>query len=101
VSHDATLRVLGDWCLVHGDHRPRPTRTVKHHVWPQQYGGPTIDSNLVLICDTGHYNVHAALDAMLAGRLPPKVARAELRLAQAGYDAILAAYAGHVPKILP
>jgi hypothetical protein len=63
---------------------------VKHHIWPQQYGGPTIESNLILICDTGHYNVHAALDALLAEAPVPKVARAELALAQRGFAAIRA-----------
>ena len=57
-------------CIVHKEHRPRPARTVQHHVWPQEFGGPTIPANLIWICDTGHYTIHAGLTRLLAGLEP-------------------------------
>jgi hypothetical protein len=90
MSHDATLRVLGDLCAIHGSHRPIPVRTVKHHIIPQEYGGPTVEQNLLLVCDTGHYNIHAAIDAMLASHPIPKVTRRELAYAMQGYHGIIA-----------
>jgi len=88
MKHDATLRILGDFCAVHKYHYPKPMRTVKHHIHPQEYGGKTVPENLVLVCDTGHYNIHTALDAMLAGVNGPKVSRSERKIAQQGYDSI-------------
>lgn len=88
MSHDAKLRIAGNFCSVHRYHWPPLTRTVKHHIRPQEFGGPTTSANLVLVCDTGHYNIHAALDALLAGKTPPKVTRGELELARQGYAAI-------------
>lgn len=88
-NHDATLKVVGNLCTVHGFwHRPQPTRTVKHHILPQEYGGPTTPENLVLVCDTGHYNIHAALDAMIHKKPIPKVTRRELAIARQGYLAM-------------
>lgn len=76
-------------CKVHGYHWPRPSRSVKHHIWPQEYGGPTVPDNLVWTCDTGHYNIHALLDAMLAGTpLLPHATREEKRLAGLGLSRI-------------
>ena len=87
---DAPLRIPGNHCTVHRSHRPVPVRTVKHHIMPQEFGGLTEPDNLVWVCDTGHYSIHAALDALLDGKIPPKVARAELALAYRGYNAIRA-----------
>lgn len=83
------LTVPGNQCVVHGYHRPRPNRTVKHHIWPQEFGGPTVPANLVLVCDTGHYNIHARIDWLLGKNMPePKVTRTERRLADQGFKAI-------------
>lgn len=54
-------------CVVHKEHRPRPARTVRHHVWPQEFGGPSVPTNLVWICDTGHYTIHVGLALLLKG----------------------------------
>jgi len=88
MSHEPHLTLAGNSCEVHKYHWPRPLRTVKHHIWPQEYGGPTVPTNLVLVCDTGHYNIHAVLDALLKGTTPPKTHKAEQSLALAGYAAI-------------
>lgn len=82
------LAIPGDHCVVHGYHRPVPARTVRHHIIPMEFDGPTNNENLVLICDTGHYNVHAYIDAVLKNRVPPKVTRKERALALAALAAI-------------
>ena len=61
---------------------------MRHHIWPQEYGGPTRDDNLVSVCDTGHYNIHAVLDALIKGQTPPKATKKETQLAQLGYQRI-------------
>lgn len=59
-------------CEVHGYHSPHVTECDAHHIWPQAWGGPTIASNLVTICPTGHRNVHELLEEYtLAGGTPP------------------------------
>jgi len=60
-------------------------RTVKHHILPQEFGGQTTADNLVWVCDTGHYNIHAALDAMIDKKPVPKVSRSELKVALEGF----------------
>lgn len=80
----------GNLCTVHGYHYPTPLRTVKHHIVPQEYGGPTTPENLLLVCDNGHYAIHAIQDAMLAGTAIPKGTRKEYAYAQQGALVILA-----------
>lgn len=74
-----TLR--GDLCVIHRYHWPKPQRTVRHHCWPKEYGGPDVEENLINLCDTGHYNVHTAIEDLRRGRVP-KGTRKELALAQ-------------------
>jgi hypothetical protein len=89
VSGDVLTAPAADHpCTVHGYHYPRPARSVRHHIWPQEFSGPTVEANLVWVCDTGHYTVHAVLDALLAGRRVPRSTRAEQRLALLGFDRI-------------
>jgi hypothetical protein len=49
-------------CISSARHIPRISRTVKHHIVPESWGGPTVDSNLVDLCDNHHYNVHTIID---------------------------------------
>jgi hypothetical protein len=51
----------------------------QHHIAPKSWwiaAGQAIDTPLAAICPTCHYDVHAALDGILAGRdvtaLPPR-----------------------------
>lgn len=90
MSHDARFTLAGNHCTVHGYHWPPPTRTVKHHIQPLEYGGKSVATNIVLVCDNGHYSIHEALDALLAGEEPPKVTRHEMALARQGYEAVSA-----------
>lgn len=84
--------MAGDHCAVHGRHSPKPMRTVRHHVFPQEYGGPTTGANLVAVCDTGHYNIHFGIDAILNGaKTAPNKNVAEKALVVAGVAQIQAA----------
>jgi GrpB-like predicted nucleotidyltransferase (UPF0157 family) len=61
-----------------------------HHVWPQEYHGPTQADNLVKICCNAHSNTHDLLNKMLRGK-PfdlKSYSPTERKLAQRGYDAI-------------
>lgn len=72
-------------------HRPRPVLTEQHHVFPKglqhELWGMVRDPHTVPLCPTAHANVHAVLDALLAGRDHQPVNPTILRLARQGYDA--------------
>ncbi len=53
-------------CELHMSHRPRPGRSVMHHILPLSWGGPSEPENEMWVCDTGHYNIHILIDAWLA-----------------------------------
>jgi hypothetical protein len=75
-------------CKVHGYHYPSPIRTVVHHIFPQEWGGKTIAENLVTVCDTGHYNIHAILADLVVHQgvqVDTKGTRTERALAFQGY----------------
>lgn len=55
-------------CEVHKSHTPRSHINEKHHIWPQGKGGPTVPENLVVVCATGHNNIHRAMDLLTAGK---------------------------------
>lgn len=88
MGHGQTI--AGDLCVVHGYHYPKPTRTVSHHIVPQEFGGPDVAENRVWVCDTGHYNIHEVIRLTLSGHTPPKVTRSEQALAVRGLDGIAA-----------
>ncbi len=58
-------------------HTPRPEATELHHVFPagvqRELWGEVRDRTLEPLCPTGHRAVHAVIDALLAGRKPPRV----------------------------
>lgn len=60
MSHDA-----GQKCLCIAVHNPEPLELNHHHIWPQEYGGPTVPENLVWLCPTTHTNVHELLRLMV------------------------------------
>lgn len=72
-------------CLVH--HYPAPLRFVWHHILPQEAGGLTTTTNLVAVCDTGHYAIHALMYHLAKHSQLPKRAgtRGQRNLALAGY----------------
>lgn len=59
-------------CRVHTRHTPQPHENHRHHVWPKGMGGPDIEDNIVVVCPTGHYNIHDLLQQyILHGGEPP------------------------------
>jgi len=80
-------------CLVHGKrHIPNPHLNHRHHVWPLGEGGPDIEANIVVVCPTGHLNIHALLNLFkLHSGEPPytelrQFAMGERELAALGYQ---------------
>ncbi len=79
-------------CEAHVEHKPRSVENHRHHVWPLGMGGPDIPENIVVICPTGHANVHSLLRLYVAnhGSPPPALlrlyGRAERRLALLGWQ---------------
>jgi hypothetical protein len=79
-------------CLVHPSHTPRPHINEIHHIWPLGKGGPDVPGNKVVVCATGHNNIHDLLRQFEVhhGEVPYAVLRRyaheERRLAQLGYE---------------
>ena len=48
-------------CYLHEYHSPEVASFDEHHAIPRYYGGPDIPSNIVVVCPTGHRNVHTLL----------------------------------------
>lgn len=81
-------------CLLHERHIPNPHLNHFHHVWPLGDGGPDIDENIVVVCPTGHANIHTLLDLyrLHLGQPPYAVVRTfafkEREYAQLGWQRI-------------
>jgi HNH endonuclease len=58
-------------CALHRYHAPRPNRFVEHHIIPKVWGGRTTRSNLIIVCDTGHYSTHLLIDAYVKAQGDP------------------------------
>lgn len=43
-------------------HKPKPARTVVHHVVPQSWGGSDVTANQAIVCDNHHYGAHTVID---------------------------------------
>jgi hypothetical protein len=50
-------------CQLHKVHHPRCHVNEVHHVWPLGDAGQDLAANKVIVCATGHNNVHHLLDA--------------------------------------
>jgi len=81
-------------CTVHSTHQPTSHINEKHHIWPQEYSGPTVPENLVVVCATGHNSIHDLLAKWLKTGGDPgwdvqrHYTRGERELAKLGYDRI-------------
>lgn len=81
-------------CLLHAKHIPNSHINHVHHIWPRGHGGPDEPDNKVIVCATGHYNIHALLEEYLhyRGKVPYAVgkqySRQERFYAQLGYERI-------------
>lgn len=86
------VRTTSQACMLHKKHMPEPHVNHRHHVWPKGDGGPDIEDNIVVVCATGHYNVHDLLDHFkMHGGEPPyavmrRYAYEERAYAKLGYE---------------
>lgn len=39
-----------------------------HHVWPKEFHGPSIPSNMIRICPNAHSDIHDLMNKMLRGK---------------------------------
>jgi hypothetical protein len=64
-------------CQVHQKHMPETHINHRHHVWPKGDGGPDISDNIIVVCATGHYNIHDLLAHFksLMGEVPYSIMR--------------------------
>lgn len=82
-------------CAIHNKHLPASHINELHHVWPLGKGGPDIAENRVIVCATGHNNIHDLLSHFitLAGKVPYSVLKQysleERRLAKLGWERIM------------
>lgn len=92
-SEPLTLQPAGTVCACVSEHRPVSVQFERHHIWPQEHGGPSVGENLVYICATTHNTVHAYLRAFV--REDRVLSRSELRAAlpRWNYTAVVHGYA--------
>jgi hypothetical protein len=80
-------RKVPERCELHRYHYPKPYRLVWHHLQPLGMGGPDNMGNMIGACDTGHYNIHGALSALVFGKpMPKNTTRSERFAALRGYN---------------
>lgn len=59
-------------CALHQDHgEAEPLLLVTHHVQPLGMGGPDEPGNKILICPTGHSNIHRLMGPRANGHAMP------------------------------
>ncbi len=91
----APLLTTAEPCQVHKDHKPFSHVNHRHHVWPLGMGGPDTEDNIVVVCPTGHMNIHHLIDeyrrrGTLTYTVTRRYTRGERELAKLGYDRFLA-----------
>jgi hypothetical protein len=74
-----TVQPPGTECQCSARHSPAPVVLEYHHIWPQEFDGPTVPENRVWICATTHNTVHAYLRLFVAA--DAVLPRAQLRIA--------------------
>lgn len=95
VEPEAVLRTTTQPCELHSKHHPTSHVNHRHHIWPQGKGGPNISDNIVVVCPTGHYNIHDLMEQyiMLGGDVSwPTLKRysfEERKYAKLGYERII------------
>lgn len=86
------IRTTTQPCQLHTRHMPESHINHRHHIWPLGDGGPNISDNIVVVCATGHYNIHDLLQhyKFLMGKVPYSILRRyavkEREYAKLGYD---------------
>ncbi len=78
-------------CQIHGVHNPASHINHVHHIWPLGDDGPDVAANRIVVCATGHENIHNLLRLLRKqkGVLDPLqrkgYARTEINLALLGW----------------
>src|SRR6266498_2833553 len=54
-------------CQVHITHQPKALLLEYHHILPLTMGGANTDANKVIVCPTGHYNIHNIMKLLYTG----------------------------------
>jgi len=73
-DHELRITPLGPLttakpCQLHTKtHTPNPHQNHFHHIWPLGDGGPNTADNRVVVCPTGHANIHVLLTLFKAYR---------------------------------
>ncbi len=75
----AALQPSGVDCQCVAVHNPRNVLLEWHHVWPREWGGPSVPENMVWLCASAHNTVHVYMRAMDSAGYA--LARSELRAA--------------------
>lgn len=84
----SAVKLAGNHCELHKEHRPMPTETEVHHIWPLGMGGPDHADNKVKLCPTSHSTIHVFIRMLIKGtQMPQHGFTGERKLAQQGYDA--------------
>lgn len=89
------LRTTVQPCLLHRKHMPESHVNHRHHIWPLGEGGPNTEDNIIVVCATGHYNIHDLLAhyKMHRGVLPYSVTKRysfeERKYAKLGWERIM------------
>src|ERR1044072_585882 len=52
------IRTTVQPCQEHKKHMPASHINHRHHVWPLGEGGPNVEDNIIVVCATGHMNIH-------------------------------------------
>ncbi len=65
-GHPLTLQPPDTTCGCVTTHAPTNIQYERHHIWPQEFGGPSVPENLIYICSNTHNNIHAYLRAFAA-----------------------------------
>lgn len=63
-QHDEVLRTTSAECELHKFHIPSSHQNHIHHIWPLGEGGPNVKENTIVVCPTGHANIHVILHEM-------------------------------------
>lgn len=71
-------------CSLQKYHWPPVTDTDLHHIIPREYKGPTVDKNLIELCNNCHRSIHEYIDTVLSLLVPPKITRAQRKVAEQG-----------------
>lgn len=93
MNEPLALQPLGTKCECVTTHRPPSAQFEHHHIWPQEFGGPTVPENLVYICATTHNTVHAYIHAFRGAGTLLTQAQLRAQLGKWNYPAVVQGYA--------